>query len=482
MKTMKTKFFALTISLVLTLGSFAPYPYNNPVIATDYTADAAPKVMPDGRVWMVTSIDHPDGGGYKTMHSYRAYSSANMVDWVDHGEILNIKDLNVPEGENWALWAPDIIYYHGLYYLYYPVAYANDPVIGVAVSDRMDKKFTIIQDRIPGSDRGLDPSIFIDDDGEKYMYWNRQRWAKVGDDMVSFTTEFTQLKYGGDNFMEAAWMHKRKGKYYYSYHTHYDKNIDVNNPDDSARKKSRLDYSMGDSAVGSFTYGGIMNFELGVGVNNGPKYPGKDYVPWRLTQSNHGGIVEFHGQDYLFYHTSALSSWKQTDFKERGTWTQRSVCIDSLNYNPDGTIIPVKQTLESVGEVVVNQPYEILLDINKAEKSNVRADNTKLKFSAPTAYLKFNKIDLGTGYYYLDIQVNESLGNAKVEVRLDSPEGYLCGTIRLSENSEQVNNGKIETFLREANGVHDVYLVFHLPGNYKMYNFESPRFFAGSPI
>lgn len=75
-----------------------------------------------------------------------------------------------------------------------------------------------------------------------------------------------------------------------------------------------------------------MNYELGVGVKNGPNLPGYDYVPWRLTQSNHGGIVEYHGQEYLFYHTSALSSWRQDRFQGPGTWTQRSVCI----------IIPIK--------------------------------------------------------------------------------------------------------------------------------------------
>ena len=106
----------------------------------------------------------------------------------------------------------------------------------------------------------------------------------------------------------------------------------------------------------------------------------------------------------------------------------------------------------------------------------------KLNFTSNNATLRFNNINLGSGYYYLDIKVNESVGNAKVQVRLDSPSGTLCGTIRLNANSETVNSGKIETFLREANGIHDVYLVFDLPGDYAQYDFEAPRFFAGSPV
>ena len=95
-----------------------PYPYNNPVITHMYTADAAPHVMPDGRVWMVTSVDLMEGGGYSTMHSYHTFSSADMVNWTDHGEVLHINDLiggEEPESEDWALWAPDMIYRYGKY-------------------------------------------------------------------------------------------------------------------------------------------------------------------------------------------------------------------------------------------------------------------------------------------------------------------------------------------------------------------------------
>ena len=102
-----------------------PYPYGNPVIKHMYTADASPHVMPDGRVWMVTSVDHENGGGYSTMHKYHTFSSKDMVNWTDHGEVLNIYDVigsNIePEGEDWALWAPDMVYYEGKYYLYFPV-------------------------------------------------------------------------------------------------------------------------------------------------------------------------------------------------------------------------------------------------------------------------------------------------------------------------------------------------------------------------
>ncbi|MEL7118286.1 MAG: family 43 glycosylhydrolase, partial [Bacteroidota bacterium] len=162
------------------------YPYGNPVITHMYTADAAPHVMPDGRVWMVTSVDHEEGGGYATMHKYHTFSSADLVNWVDHGEVLNVWEVlgsnQEPENEDWALWAPDMIYHRGKYYLYFPIRILHTDTlrpnggrvvtsyIAVAESESPDQKFTVINPKIEGT-RGIDPSVFIDDDGEKYLYF-----------------------------------------------------------------------------------------------------------------------------------------------------------------------------------------------------------------------------------------------------------------------------------------------------------------------
>jgi hypothetical protein len=432
------------------------YPYGNPVIKHMYTADASPHVMPDGKVWMVTSTDRDEGGGYSTMPAYHTFSSTDMVNWTDHGEVLNIKDL-IPPGtkpsEKWALWAPDMIYENGKYYLYFPIRViyedsVNDKGgkvtrswIAAAVSDNPAKKFTVTNPKIEGTS-GIDPAVFRDDDGTNYLLFGHQKIAKLHSNMKELAGKFTELDLGTDKFMEAIWMHKRDGKYYVSYHTKYGSKINKDNPDDFAREKSQIDYSVADNIMGPYKYGGVINFELGVNVKNGPKYPGKDYVPWRLTQSNHVGIVEYHGQDYLFYHTSALSSWRQDEFKDMGTWTQRSVCIDKMNYNKDGSIIPVQQTIEGVQKVSINQPYEISLQkgpITVTEKSNV---------------LKFENINLGTGYYYVSIKAGNTSQQVKVEIRLSKPDGKLIGTTFLN------GNGQFENTIRNATGRNDVYVIF----------------------
>lgn len=473
-----------------------PYPFNNPVIKHMYTADAAPHVMPDGKVWMVTSVDHEYGGGYSTMHKYHTFSSSDMVNWVDHGEVLNVWDVlessREPEGEDWALWAPDMIYLNGKYYLYFPVRKLfkshgyeekkrkTEAYIGVAVSDAPDKPFKVLSKKIEGT-HGIDPAVFIDDDGQPYLYFGSHWGAKLKDNMIELDGEPVKMKVDDKDFMEAIWMNKRNNKYYVSYHKHYDKPIDPEKPDDPDRRKSRIDYGISDSPLGPFKYSGILNYELGVNVEEGPKLPGKSYVPWRLYQSNHGGIVEYHGKEYLFYHTSALSSWRQDAFKGPGTWTQRSVCIDEIKYNSDGSIVTVQQTLKGVSPVKVNQPYKIILEVRDAITKDIKTKGLIYEVKKKNASLKFNDVDLGSGYYYLGMEVLFAESPCKVEIRLDRPDGKLVGTINLDKNSPVTNNAKAETFLRDAKGRHDIYVVFKSEKEPENLMVKNIMFFAGCP-
>ena len=463
-----------------------PYPYGNPVIRHMYTADAAPKVMPDGRLWMVTSVDHEDGGGYGTMHAIHAYSTSDMQTWIDHGEILGIDDFDVPEGEDWAIWAPDIVYRNGTYYLYFPMRniLANgtiDRYVVVAESNRMDKRFTITNPRMKGVEMaGLDPSVFIDDDGQAYFYWNQALMGLLKDDMREIDGKMFKLDYGSNNFMEAAWMHKRNGIYYFNYHTKYDGKLDINNPDNPSRPKSELHYSTGNSPRGPLKHKGVINYELGTNLKNGPKLAGYDFAPWRMTQSNHGAVVEYHGQEYFFYHTSALSSWRQDEFKGIGTWTQRSVCVDYLNYNSDGTAIPVQQTIEGVAKINISQPFAIDLAQKKAKPSKQIGFENNAFTVTGEGILSYKKVKLGSGYYYFEADIEKSVENARIEIRKGSPNGLLMGTLLINNESVLKNYGKSQTFLREANGTHDIYLIIKTNNNETL-RFSNLRFFAGSP-
>lgn len=488
-----------TTSLIGSDTTSAPdptsFPYQNPVIQHMYTADPSPHVFPDGRVWMVTSVDNVEKGGFARMHSYHTFSSADMVNWVDHGEIFNLEDalqgeIEEPSVDDWMLWAPDIIYRRGKYYLFYPVRIIHredlrpngNPRVtaytAVAVSDAPDQRFEVLNPRIEGTHH-IDPAIFIDDDDQIYLYQGRHEGGRLKENMMEFATEPIEMDIDNDDFVEASWMHKYEGQYYFSWHSASQRPIDLDNPDDPSRAKSTLDFSYASSPLGPFQFGGIFNFEPGVGVTNGPKLPGYDFVPWREQLSNHGGTIEYHGQWYLFYHTAALSSWNLDEFKGPGDNTRRSVCIDYMYHEGDGKIKIVQQTMESVAAVMVNQPFEIQIDLDEIEVVNgATVENDQIIFEDQESVIKIPDVNLGSGYYYFGMKASQCSESA-FEIRLDSEDGVLCGTI-LFDQSYPSADGLVDTFLREAHGIHDVYLVFESQATSELYA-EDLRFFAGAP-
>jgi hypothetical protein len=255
---------------------------------------------------------------------------------LDNGVALDIKD--VP----WAgrqMWAPDAAFKTGTYYLFFPAKDKSDVFhIGVASSKNPAGPFKAEKEPIKGS-FSIDPCVFKDDNGSYYMYFGGiwggqlQKWttgkyiadaplrkpneeailprvAKLSADMKSFTEEAKNIKIVDANgklflesnndkrFFEAAWMHKYKGKYYFSYSTgdtHF------------------INYAIGDNPYGPFTYKGIVL---------------KPVEGW----TNHHSIVEIKGKWYLFYHDTQIS----------GKTHLRNVKVTELKYNADGTIIPIE--------------------------------------------------------------------------------------------------------------------------------------------
>jgi len=313
--------------------------FKKPLVTNMYTADPSAHVF-DGKLYIYPShdLDHnnpaTNDGDQFDMEDYHVFSMENMHTLpVDHGEVLNVKD--VP----WAtkqMWAPDAAFKDGTYYLYFPARDKDHMFrIGVATSGSPTGPFTAEPDYIQGS-FSIDPCVFVDDDGQVYMYfgglWGGQleKWrtgqfdpdgkeprnsepevaprvAKLSADMLNFDGAAQEIsildKYGtpilaGENdkrFFEASWMHKYNGVYYFSYSTgdtHY------------------LAYATSDKPMGPFTFRG---------------YILKPVLGW----TTHHSIVEFQGKWYLFYHDTTLS---------KGTTHKRNIKVAELTYNADGTI------------------------------------------------------------------------------------------------------------------------------------------------
>ena len=226
----------------------------NPIIQTIYTADPAPLVHND-TVWLYTGHDE-DKSTWFTMKDWRCYSSTDMVNWTDHGSPLSLKTFS------WATkdaWAGQCIYRNGKFYWYVPMnAKGLGMSIGVAVSDRPTGPFVDALGKpfIHSGNGDIDPTVFIDDDGQAYLYWGNPylKYVKLNEDMISYSGDVVTVPLTKEGFHvrykdadkrpsayeEGPWLYKRKGLYYLLY--------------PAGGVPEHLAYSTGTSATGPWQY------------------------------------------------------------------------------------------------------------------------------------------------------------------------------------------------------------------------------------
>lgn len=290
--------------------------FNSSLKGRLYTADASAHVWNiDGKevLYVYASHDMEPAAGCDRMDRYHVFSTEDMVNWTDHGEIMNASTVQKQGGWGCAgfMWAPDCVYNpaNKTYYFYFPHPidadnWNNTWKIGVATSKYPDKEFHV-RGYVQGMPGEIDPCVFVDDDGQPYIYnggggkcyggkLNKNDWKKLDGEM--------KLMSGLDDFHEGTWIHKYNGTYYLTYA-------------DNKNGANQLKYATGKSPLGPWTSHGV-------------------YVGSTTCDTNHGSVVRFKGRWYAFYHCSDVS----------GKGNLRSVCVDELFYNPDGTIKLVEQT------------------------------------------------------------------------------------------------------------------------------------------
>jgi hypothetical protein len=404
------------ISVVVLLGSAADKAHaQNPIIRDQFTADPAARVF-DGRVYLYPSHDILAGEGrgrvgWFCMEDYHVFSSGDLVDWTDHGVIVSQDKVPWVNSQAYALWAPDCIYRNGKYYFYFP-APARDTTlgrgfsIGVAIADKPDGPFTPEPAPIKNA-RGIDPNPFIDKDGQAYLYWAARNIyvAKLKPDMLALDSD-PQVVQGlpDKGLKEGPSMFERNGLYYLTYPHVQD-------------KTEQLEYAMGDSPMGPFKV-------MGVIMDASPEC-------WTNQQS----ILEFKGQWYLFYHHNDLSP----NFDKN-----RSVRIDSLFFNDDGTIRKVIPTLRGVG--VTNASSKIQIDrysSMRGEGASVgfldtlnRCQGWKAILDTSNAWIQYNGVDFGSRTFStVDVRAASKTGGT-VQVRLDKMDGPIIAEIEIPVDTD----------------------------------------------
>jgi beta-xylosidase len=296
----------------------------NPVVTSIFSADPSGRVF-NGRLYVYISHDLPDAT-YWDMVDWRLLSTADLVNWKDHGPIFRAKDF--AWATHWA-WAPDCVAANGKYYLFLPVDRTR---IGVAVGESPEGPFkdaigkplidnAVLPDAGP---EPIDPALLQDDDGQTYLYFGCRK-----PEVVRLRPSLTELAgslhtvsildaHGTpvplaapgkdpilpEGYGEAPFVFKRAGKYYFVYSNGW------------APSATQV-YALGDRPMGPFTYAGkVMEHAASV--------------------TQHGSVVQFKGKWYVLYHTSELSN---------GNAFRRSVCIDELTFDANGrinTVVPTK--------------------------------------------------------------------------------------------------------------------------------------------
>lgn len=285
----------------------------NPIIKHKFTADPAALVKGD-TLWLFTGHDFAGNQRNYKMKDWLVFSTTDMKNFTEHPVPLKVTDFTWAKSGD--AFAGHVAERNGKYYWYISTNWTG---IGVAVADRpqgpykdaLGKPLLTNKDCYDSSHSWacIDPAIFTDDDGTPWIFWGNREcyFAKLKDNMIEIDGKIQKIDFPGFNFTEAPWVHKYKGKYYLTYATEF---------------PEKIAYAMADNIQGPWEYKGILNEIAG------------------NSNTNHQGIIEFKGQWYFLYHNGGINT-------DGGSYS-RSVCIDKMYYNADGTIKKIEMTTKGV--------------------------------------------------------------------------------------------------------------------------------------
>lgn len=404
---------------------------NMPLVQTKYTADPAPVVVND-TIYLYTTHDGDNAEGFD-MRDWLLYTSTDMVNWQDRGAVASLKDFKWYDGDNGA-WAEQVVCRNGKWYMYCPI---HGHGIGVLVADSPYGPFTdpigkpLVWQKEHWND--IDPTVWVDDDGQAYMYWgNPVLYAvKLNDDMVSYSgdiIEFPKIK----DYQEGPWMFKRDGRYYLAFA--------------STCCPEGIGYAMSDAPLGPWEYKGHI----------------MDHTP--QTRGNHPGIIQYKDKWYCFglnYDVFRLSESRHAE--------RRSVSAAEMSFNPDGTIAELPYFLHcKLEQTEAFDPYRPVeaetmawgYGLKTVPRNPWAADawNQVVTGIDDGEYIMLRGVDFGSGAVRFEARGAAHLYGGTIEIRTDAPDGRLAGTLAIPNTRDEIMS--FSTPVEGLLGVHDLYLVF----------------------
>lgn len=429
-----------------------------PIIQTKYTADPAPFVYND-TVFLYTSHDEDDAFGFK-MQNWLLYTSTDMVNWTDHGEVASLKNFKWVNTDNGA-WAVQCIRRNGKFYMYCPVP--NGLGIGVLVADSPYGPFKdpIGKPLIKNSSDDIDPTVIIDDDGQAYLYWGNPNlyYVKLNEDMISYSggivkdSSIAKVKGRPDPFhyQEGPWAYKRNGQYYMAYA--------------STCCPEGIGYAMSNSPTGPWVYkGSIMDGD-------------------QRSSGNHPGIIDYKGNSYVFGFNYSIGQKTMSRHYER-----RSICVAQISFNADGMIQKLPFWSKNVAQLGTLNPYKKVEAETIAFSEGVKTEMvTEWERHNPwnkgkklfdrvfvTAinngdYIKVQGADFSKGATSLEMSI-AAMNGGKIEVHADKIDGSIIATVNVPNAAEGDVYKTIATPVKNIKGLHDLFFVFK--GEKELFNID----------
>ena len=400
-------------------------PAQNPIIRDQFSADPTARVF-NNKVYVYPSHDivPPEGQrqDWFCMEDYHVFSSENLTDWTDHGVIVTQNKVPWVRPDSYSMWAPDCVERNGKYYFYFPSAPKGGMGfgVGVAIADSPEGPFVCESEPIKGIN-GIDPCVLLASDGNAYIFWGNGRCAKLKDNMkeIADDTPKEKVKWGEREFemygvnclkglpnrqAEGPFAFEYNGNYYLTY-PYVRENTEV------------LGYAMSKNPMGPYEYKGLIMAEHENGC-------------W----TNHHSIINYKGQWYLFYH--------HNDFSPRDD-KRRSVCIEKLYFNADGTIKEVKPTMRGVGINKATEKIEIdrfSTASNDVTTHLIDTINTFRSYEATLpvkgSWMRYNDIDFSCitdGYIIVKAKASE---NTKFFIREKAANGKIIAKVDLTVKPE----------------------------------------------
>ena len=434
--------------------SFKDIGNHNPCLTQKFTAD--PGVMEyNGRVYVYGTNDGfmqnnpPQKNEYGRINTINVMSSADLVNWSDHGTI-NVAGSN--GAAKWAgnSWAPTaahkMINGKEKFFLYFA---NNASGIGVLVADSPTGPWTdplghaLISRQTPNCNVEwlFDPAVLVDTDGSGYLYFGggvpagKQadpqtiRAVKLGDDMISLAGNVVNINAPWS--FEDSGINKIGNTYLYSYCTNWSGGPYGN---------AKIAYMTSSNPLGPFTYQGTC-------LNN----PGDFF---RTVGNNHHTIIPFKGNHYIFYHAEWLN---QAAYGSMLGYRTTHVDVMPVNGERFGD---AKGTLTGVNQLGDVDPYQLNHFYTSAWQAGIEVyglGDTATFFNRGD-WIGVSRVNFSQGAKRISVN-GGSAGGATVRISIDSPTGPVIGYFTIPSTGDNYKYTDINAEITGTNGSHNLFFV-----------------------